>query len=63
MKNKEKLERLKKAIKEIIKYPKKGSQRRTEDGYPEEIEYDEFSYKRIIDSYRIALKNLLKEFK
>lgn len=28
--------------------------RSTEDGYPEEIVYDEFAYKRIVDTYREA---------
>ena len=61
MTNKKKLKKLKKAIKKIIEYPEKGNSRRTEEGYPEEIVYDEFAYKRIVDSYRIGLKNILKE--
>lgn len=50
----------KKAIQEVISYPKKGSPRRTKDGYPSEIVYDEFAYKRMIDSYRDALKEILR---
>ena len=56
-----KKEKLKKALKEIINYPPKGHQKRTKDGYPVEIIYDEFAYKRIVDSYRDAIRNVLKE--
>jgi hypothetical protein len=31
----------------------------TESGYPEEICYDQFAYKRIVDSYRDAARNSL----
>ena len=57
-----KLKKLEKAIKEIIVYPPKKSNRRTKDGYPLELLYDEFAYKRIVNSYRDGLKNLLKQF-
>lgn len=40
------------ALTAIRDYPKEGSPRRDEDGYPLEIEYDEFAYRRIVDSYR-----------
>ena len=50
----------KKMIKKIIDYPEKGGPRRTKDGYPSEIAYDEYAYKRMVDSYRTALKEILK---
>ena len=62
MTNKKKLAEIKKAIQEVIDYPTKEQGRRTEDGYPTEFAYDEFAYKRIVDSYRRALKNILDKF-
>ena len=50
----------KKAIKKIISYPEKGMPRRTKDGYPLEVVHDEFAYKRMVDSYRDALKEILR---
>ncbi len=50
----------KKAIEEVISYPKEGTYRRTKDGYPSEISYDEFAYKRMVDSYRDVLKGILR---
>lgn len=50
----------KKVIKIIVDYPPKGSPRRTKDGYPHEMSYDEFAYKRMVDSYRDALKGILR---
>jgi len=40
------------ALEAIRDYPKEDDPRRTEDGYPSEVCYDEFAYFRIIDSYR-----------
>ena len=48
-------------LQSIIDYPTEKDGRRTEDGYPEEIIYDEFAYKRIVNSYRKGLKALLDE--
>jgi len=48
-------------IDSIIAYPPEGG-RRTEDGYPLEVMYDEFAYKRMVDSYRQGLRNLLKTY-
>jgi len=50
----------KKAIQEVISYPEKGSPRRSKDGYPSEVSYDEFAYKRMVDSYRDVLKEILR---
>jgi len=50
----------KKAIKKVISYPEKGMPRRSKDGYPSEVVYDEFAYKRMIDLYRDALKEILR---
>jgi hypothetical protein len=58
-----KLTRFQNAIKEIIAYPKKGSSRRTQDGYPDEIIFDEFAYKRMVAFYRKVLKKALRESK
>lgn len=38
----------------IRDYPPKKSKRRTKDGYPLEFVYDEWAYRRVIDSYREA---------
>ncbi len=48
----------KKAIQKIISYPEKGMPRRTKDGYPSEVVYDEHAYKRMVNSYRDALKEI-----
>ena len=42
------------ALVSIKNYPAKDEPRRTKDGYPEEIIYDEFAYKRMVNSYREA---------
>lgn len=60
---KSKLLAVKEHIKFMIEYPDKSQPRRTHDGYPLELAYDEFAYKRIIDSYRNGLKRLLKKIK
>lgn len=44
----------------VISYPRKGHPRRCKDGYPTEMVYDEFAYKRMVDSYRDALRNILR---
>ena len=62
MNDKEKLIGMKKAIRQVINYPTKKQGRRTEDGYPLEFSYDEFAYKRMIDSIRDALKEIIKDF-
>ena len=54
---------IKKVIKEIIDYPPKGNSRRTKDGYPLELICDEFAYKRMVNTYRDALGNLLRKIK
>ena len=59
----EKLVGIKKAIRQIIRYPKKGHHRRTEDGYPLEMIYDELAYHWMVKSYRVALEDVLKDFK
>ena len=63
MTDKEKLDCIRKAIQQVIDYPTEEQGRRTEDGYPTEVIYDEFAYKRMIDSLREALRNILEEFK
>lgn len=50
-----------KRLQAIVDYPPEGHSRRTDDGYPLELEYDEFAYFRIIDSYRDALKEIIKD--
>jgi len=50
---------LRAAIQSIIDYPPNGSNRRTDDGYPLEVSYDEYAYKRMVDSYRSGLEELL----
>lgn len=48
----EEIERLSKALETIRDYPPITHARRDDEGYPMEIVYDEFAYKRIVDSYR-----------
>lgn len=59
----EKLAGIRKALRGVIAYPPKGHPRRTKDGFPAEFQYDEFAYKRMVRSVRMALKNILKTFK
>ena len=63
MTEKEKLEGIKKAIQQIISYPKKGEPRRTKDGYPSEFAYDDYAYKRMVNSFRDALKKVLRDYR
>ena len=46
-------ERMKEALEAIRDYPQEGG-RRTQDGFPSEIQYDEFAYRRLVTSYRAA---------
>lgn len=48
-----------KGVLQVAEYPRPGEPRRTSDGYPTEFSYDEFSYKRMLDSIRKALKDIL----
>ncbi len=43
-------------------FPKKGEPRRTKDGYPQELIIDEFSYKRMVDSYRKVAIGFFKHY-
>jgi len=43
-------------LKAILEYPKKGNSKRAKDGYPSEVVYDEFAYRRIVDTYRTAAR-------
>jgi hypothetical protein len=52
-------EELQKALADIRDFPKPGTSRRTDEGYPLEIDYDDFAYKRIVDSYREAAARAL----
>ena len=63
MTDKDRIAKLLKEIKEVITFPPKGYARRTKEGYPQEVEYDEFAYQRMVDSYRDALKAILKKYK
>ena len=58
------------AIKEAIRvlnyaitYPPKDSPRWAEDGFPGEYAYDEFAYKRIVTTYRDAMKGVRKHLR
>ncbi len=63
MTDKQKLKILIGAIKKIIEYPEKRNNRRANDGYPAELIYDEYAYKRMVDTYRNALRENLKRIK
>ncbi len=43
--------RMKQALEAIRDYPQEGG-RRTDDGYPSEVLYDEFAYRRMVNGYR-----------
>lgn len=53
--------RMREALKTILKFPPKREKRRTKDGYPQELIYDEYAYRRIVDSYREAARQALKD--
>ncbi len=63
MTDKEKLVGIRKALMEVIAYPTKNNPRRTGDGFPSEIIYDKFAYKRMVKSYRNALKKILRQYR
>lgn len=48
-------EELLKWLATIRDYPPAGG-RRTADGYPMEVVYDEYAYRRIVDTYRLAAR-------
>ena len=47
----------------IAGYPPEGHNRRTEDGYPAEFVYDDFAYKRMVNTYRDAIRDVAEELK
>lgn len=53
------IERLEAGLLKIATYPL-DSGRCTDDGYPSEVVYDEYAYKRMVDSYRKAASATLK---
>lgn len=63
MTDKQKLIGIKKALRSLRSYPQKGKPRRTKNGYPSEIVYDQFAYERMVRSFRSAITNILSEFK
>ena len=44
------------ALYTILNYPEEWHSKRTNDGYPSEIVYDELAYKRLVNLYRYAAK-------
>ncbi len=50
----------KRILKDLIVWPPKENERRTEDGYPQELIYDDFAYFRMVDFYREHMKAVLK---
>jgi hypothetical protein len=52
---------LRKALRKIASYPTAQESRRTKDGYPTEFAYDEFAYKRMVDSYRDAISRAVAD--
>lgn len=55
------VERLREALEVIRDFPIGGRGRQTEDGYPLEVSYDEFAYRRLVDSYREAARAALAQ--
>ncbi|MEN6544812.1 MAG: hypothetical protein ABFE07_02125, partial [Armatimonadia bacterium] len=50
---------MREALEAIEQYPAKGNSRRDGDGYPKEVVYDKYAYRRLVDSYRIAARRAL----
>ena len=63
MTDKEKIIGIRKALRDIISYPKKGNLRRTKDGFPLEMVYNVFTCKRMVRSYRDGLKRVLHDYR
>ena len=61
--DKERITGIKKALRDIISYPKKGNSRRTKDDFPLEIIYNGFAYKRMVRSYRDGLRRVLHDYR
>ena len=61
--DKERITGIKKALRDIISYPKKGDPGGTEDGFPLEIVYNKFAYKRMVISYRDGLRRVLHDYR
>ena len=61
MKTNKKLKKARKTLKDLKNWPSKSYDRRTEEGYPSEFMYDQFSYERIVSFYRREIKKILKE--
>ena len=55
------LKKVKQYLNSLIKWPAPGTARRTQDGYPSEMVYDEFAYRRLVDSYRDGIKTVIEE--
>ena len=53
---KKRYEMLTEALRKIATYPSADEPRRDAEGYPTEFVYDEFAYKRMVDSYRNAIR-------
>ena len=50
-------------LEQIANYPLEGHGRRTDEGYPSEVIYDQFAYERIVDTYRDAIRDIANELK
>lgn len=59
--DKQKLTKLRKTLRVIVAYPTEKHGRRTDDGYPAEFMYDEFSYRRMVKSFRDAITAAINE--
>lgn len=54
------LKKVRRVLREIASYPPPGHDRRDADGYPVELVYDELAYRRMVDSYRRAIRGVLE---
>lgn len=59
--DKQRLETVRRGLERIIDYPPDNHFLRGEDGYPVAVEYNEFTYRRMVDLYREAISNVLEE--
>jgi hypothetical protein len=49
-----------KKLEHLATWPHEDYPRRTEDGYPSEVVYDDFAYRRIVDTYRREITKIIE---
>ena len=52
---------IKSKLQELVDWPTKDYPRRTEDGFPSEMVYDQFAYERIVEFYRGHIRRIIRK--